>query len=394
MSRFGNRVRFTWATLLMAALFFGLFSTAGSAADPEPEWVRYPDSNYDPGPGWPDGWTPPEPPNQISPERQAEYEQIMSKLPPDQRTDDLIMRVDPGPKWIQEYPYSWKFRFTKCGKTAYLYYYPYPDLDLVENMTGEWYQVGEGGGGDCRYYQVVGIKKPIPPDPGQAERNRLIDQMHADIAWTRKGLGDCRYGIENRPSAIMVCFNGGEASAVFDAPAYLDTSVSRVRVPVRFVSELMGAKVTWDEANGQVTLEFPAMEREMVKLVSAPGYTPADWWVPDSLDLREEPSEMRRVTVSQPARRITLKVGDPTAYVDGQAVAIDAPPVILPPGRTMVPLRFVSEQLGAKVYWVGDQPIFRGRDGLVGTYQVHIYTPFHPWFESPNWYLENRATKQ
>ncbi|MFZ5826293.1 MAG: copper amine oxidase N-terminal domain-containing protein [Bacillota bacterium] len=393
MSRLGKRVRFVWATLLMAMLLFGLLSTMGSAADPEPEWTRYPDSNYDPGPGWPQGWTPPQPPSQIPPERQAEYEQLNNQEPPGNRTERLVLRVDPGPKWIQEYPYYWKYGYVDCGQTTYLYYYPYPDLHLIKEMTGEQYSAGEDSPGGCGYYQVVGISKPSRPDPDWVEREQLIDQMHLDIGWSRKGLDDCTFATENSPQSILVCFNGGEASKVFDAPAYLDTTVSRVRVPVRFVSELMGAKVTWQEAAGQVTIDFPEVEREIVKLTSKPGYSTTDWWIPNTFDLADGTTEMKREPVFQPARQIVLIVGEKTAYVDGQPVTIDAPPVILPPGRTMVPLRFVSEQLGAKVYWVGDDPIFPYLGGLAGTYEVHIYTPFHPWFDSPNWFLENRGVK-
>ena len=63
-------------------------------------------------------------------------------------------------------------------------------------------------------------------------------------------------------------------------------------------------------------------------------------------------------------------------------------------GRTMVPVRFIAEQMGAKVYWVGAEPIFRRDDGTIsGTYQVHIFTPFFPLYEYPSWYLENRAVR-
>ncbi len=53
-------------------------------------------------------------------------------------------------------------------------------------------------------------------------------------------------------------------------------------------------------------------------------------------------------------RTITLRIGADVATVDGRAVTLDAPARIVPPGRTVVPLRFVSEALGCRVDWDGD----------------------------------------
>lgn len=50
-------------------------------------------------------------------------------------------------------------------------------------------------------------------------------------------------------------------------------------------------------------------------------------------------------------RRLQLTVGQNVAYVDDKPVPIDAPPVIVPPGRVLVPLRFINEALGARVQW-------------------------------------------
>lgn len=45
---------------------------------------------------------------------------------------------------------------------------------------------------------------------------------------------------------------------------------------------------------------------------------------------------------------VGLRVGEGTATVDGAVQALDAPPILLT-GRTLVPLRFISQALGAKV---------------------------------------------
>ncbi len=57
--------------------------------------------------------------------------------------------------------------------------------------------------------------------------------------------------------------------------------------------------------------------------------------------------------------RITLQINHPKAIINGveQWIDPDNPnvvPVILPPGRTFVPIRFISEAFGAKVEWDGE----------------------------------------
>jgi outer membrane protein assembly factor BamB len=51
---------------------------------------------------------------------------------------------------------------------------------------------------------------------------------------------------------------------------------------------------------------------------------------------------------------VILRIGNNQAEVNGQIVQLDAPPTIIN-GRTMVPLRFVSETFGAEVGWDGNE---------------------------------------
>ena len=59
------------------------------------------------------------------------------------------------------------------------------------------------------------------------------------------------------------------------------------------------------------------------------------------------------VTITNPTngKTVVLYVGRAEAEVDGQKVTLDAPARIVPPGRTVVPLRFVGESMGADVNW-------------------------------------------
>ncbi|MGI9950784.1 tetratricopeptide repeat protein [Moorellaceae bacterium AZ2] len=62
------------------------------------------------------------------------------------------------------------------------------------------------------------------------------------------------------------------------------------------------------------------------------------------------------ITLANPAsgKTVVLYVGRAEAEVDGRKVALDVPAKVVPPGRTVVPLRFVSENLGAAVDWFED----------------------------------------
>src|SRR5438067_610391 len=69
----------------------------------------------------------------------------------------------------------------------------------------------------------------------------------------------------------------------------------------------------------------------------------------ETIDWRPERGE---VFVASGGREILLQIDSNQAQVGGRSVALDAPPILIG-GRTMVPLRFVSESLGATVQWDG-----------------------------------------
>lgn len=85
------------------------------------------------------------------------------------------------------------------------------------------------------------------------------------------------------------------------------TSGGRVLVPLRGVFEQMGATVLWDAPNKQVL-------------------------------------------ANRGSTNIKLTIGSTQAEVDGKMVALDSP-AMLRNGATLVPLRFLSESLGANVEW-------------------------------------------
>ena len=93
-----------------------------------------------------------------------------------------------------------------------------------------------------------------------------------------------------------------------DGQPYVDAN-SRTMIPVRFVSEELGAKVSWDR-NAQTAV----IEKNGIRLDIPIG------------------SSLLKVTESGKARSVTM---------DTEAV--------LKEGRTYVPIRFVAEALGAVV---------------------------------------------
>ncbi|WP_024984552.1 stalk domain-containing protein [Brevibacillus borstelensis] len=96
-----------------------------------------------------------------------------------------------------------------------------------------------------------------------------------------------------------------------DAKPFIDPSTSRTMIPVRFVSEKLGASVDWDGAK-------------------------------------------QTVIMNKDGKQISLKIGEKKAVVAGQEITFDAA-ATLQNNRTFVPLRFVSEAYGAKVDWLATE---------------------------------------
>lgn len=90
------------------------------------------------------------------------------------------------------------------------------------------------------------------------------------------------------------------------AEPYIDND--RVMIPIRAVAEGMGADIWWNDKTYEVSVNDD----------------------------------------------IVLQIGHSTAYINDQPVELDAPAVIRS-GRTYIPLRFVAENMGAKVDWDNDE---------------------------------------
>ena len=106
------------------------------------------------------------------------------------------------------------------------------------------------------------------------------------------------------PRIVKVFVDGKEVS--FDIKPYINRE-NRTMVPVRFVSEKLGATVSWNNVQ-------------------------------------------RMVTVTNNSDDIQMTIDNLTVLLNGSSSQMDTA-AILKNGRTLVPLRFISEYLGASVNW-------------------------------------------
>src|SRR5579864_7654125 len=64
----------------------------------------------------------------------------------------------------------------------------------------------------------------------------------------------------------------------------------------------------------------------------------------------------KTVTVSKPGAEVKVTVGKPEVVINGESRPLDVPPMIYK-GSVLVPVRVISEGMGAYVQWVPDQHV-------------------------------------
>lgn len=142
-------------------------------------------------------------------------------------------------------------------------------------------------------YQVEGKDSHEGINPaGDDDRAEVIDNSSLVIELT---IGSQEANINGRDHTL-------------DAAPYINAGTGRTLIPVRFVSEALGAGVAWEPVT-------------------------------------------RQVTINDKEQQIILTVGSKEVYVNGDKQAIDCAPETHPSGRTFVPLRFISEALAAEVVY-------------------------------------------
>jgi hypothetical protein len=98
----------------------------------------------------------------------------------------------------------------------------------------------------------------------------------------------------------------GSPQVIDAAPVIIN---GRTMVPLRFLGETFGANFNYDSVSKTISIDFNG-------------------------------------------KKMVLRVGNKIALVDNKEVQLDVAPVITN-GRTLVPLRFISENFGCDVIWDG-----------------------------------------
>lgn len=130
-------------------------------------------------------------------------------------------------------------------------------------------------------------------------------------AWTE---GTATTAPTEAPSDQMILTIGSTQATVWGKTVNNDVAPKivndRTMLPARFVVESLGGTITWDGDNQQVT-------------------------------------------IVQDDTTIVITIGASTALVNGESVALDSP-AFIENDRTYMPIRFISENLGADVDWDED----------------------------------------
>lgn len=161
-------------------------------------------------------------------------------------------------------------------------------------------------------YEYISFQAPVYLEAGEHQLHMAIHtEGELDLANNSRHIDftviePLSYRMISMQIDHNIAFVDGE-SVILDSPPVIRNG--RTMVPFRFLAESLGAEVSWN------------------------GYD-------------------RMVTFTKDDTVMYLWIGNKSAIINSQMVHLDAEPVIIN-GRTMVPLRVISENLGAQVSWDG-----------------------------------------
>lgn len=178
----------------------------------------------------------------------------------------------------------------------------YENTGLTEETTYYYRIKAFNDTGESNYSSLASAKtmQQAPPLPDEDNSSTTIPPATSGNQSTvlRFYIDRCEYYINS-------------SVATMDAPPVIKDG--RTLLPIRYVTVPLGAALDWNESS-------------------------------------------RKVTISKNGTVIEMWIGKNTALVNGVEKLIDPDnkqvvPIILPPGRTMLPLRFISENMGCLVDW-------------------------------------------
>ncbi|MGI6434690.1 MAG: stalk domain-containing protein [Syntrophomonadaceae bacterium] len=170
-----------------------------------------------------------------------------------------------------------------------------PAINYYDDETGEWtaLETTVEQGPDGKWYAVVRVNHLTK----FAVFSTAVQEPVQPPKVIKLTIGSTEATIDGEPYTL-------------DAAPFIKPEVSRTLVPLRFLGEALGATVDWT-------------------------------------------AETQQVSITDAGSEITLTIDSQEALVNSAPVNLDCPAELHPPGRTFVPLRFVSETLGAQVDWDG-----------------------------------------
>lgn len=141
----------------------------------------------------------------------------------------------------------------------------------------------------------------------------ILDDQQVPVKTVKYSLFKTEEGVSiSKAKQLVFRLNHGrvyENNLGVDLPAPPFIKDGRSMVPLRYIGEALGAKVTWY-------------------------------------------ADSKSVTYEKQGQVMTLSLNDTTAYMNGEKVILDVAPTLLS-GSTFVPIRVISEYFGAKVTWRG-----------------------------------------
>jgi len=143
---------------------------------------------------------------------------------------------------------------------------------------------------------------------------------------------------------VLEFFVGQEEYLKNGSPLKMDTTPTilenRTYLPLRAVAEALGAQVEWNQKEQKVTVTttFPVRFTD-TKTDTTFTATRLELWI-NQPEARVTTTTLYYNSLTTATATLPLDPSNPQVV-----------PLVLPPGRTMLPLRFVAESLGAQVLW-------------------------------------------
>lgn len=203
-------------------------------------------------------------------------------------------------------------------------------LKSGDKLTTLWKLTDLRSDADFEFYQAEELTVTANTSFGEAP---LFDGLYAMVYEMQDAVGNCAYSDSVNFSCtngeIITTVGGDMVSEPTEGGVVLQLTIDQAQ------DKLNGQTKTNDVApiikDGRTVL--------LIKLVAATLGAETSW-----------DQAAQAVTIRSEDTTIVLTIGKTTASVDGEAVEL-AVPAFIENGRTYLPVRFVSEYLGANVAW-------------------------------------------